>query len=233
MAVVSASAQPIYSSNTVGYAYVTFQEGNNWIGNPFDYAPNTLSSILRDVPVGTTISLWSSALDQFTSASTFDGSSWSVDLTLAPGTGALLTTPILFSNIFVGDALDFGGTLFDGDDLHEPPAFSGPAGLYLFSSKAPASLSGHVFNGPQFPVFESIIGRAPLNGEQVTTLDPVTQTYHTTTFMNGSWDNGDPTLAVGAAAMFNIGPVPEPSVLGLLALGFGAWALRRRLRSWV
>src|SRR5215471_5335762 len=99
MAMVSASAQPVYSSNVVGYANIVFQQGNNWIGNPFDFAPNTLSSILRDAPVGTTVSLWSSTLAQFTPASTFDGSSWSVDLTLAPGTGALLTAPTLFTNI--------------------------------------------------------------------------------------------------------------------------------------
>jgi hypothetical protein len=232
-AVLSARAQTnIYSINVVGYANIVFQQGNNWIGNPLDNAPDTLSTVLSNAPVGTTVSLWNSTVDQFTPSSTFNGSSWSVDVTLAPGTGALLTTPILFTNTFVGNVLDFNGSLYDGNSLHEPPPFSGPNGMYLFSSKTPIALSGHAFN-PQGPysVFESIIGRAPRNGEQVTTLDPVTQTYHTTTFMNGSWDNGDPTLALGAAAMFNIGPVPEPSVLGLLALGFGACALRPRPRA--
>jgi hypothetical protein len=142
----------------------------------------------------------------------------------------LLHTPSDFINTFTGEVLDFNGSPYDGIQLHEPPPFAGPNGLYLFSSKAPAALSGHVFdpiNGP-LAVFQAIIGRDPQQGEQVTTLNPLTQIYTTTTFMNGAWNNGDPSLAVGQAAMFNIGPVPEPSGVSLLALGLGMLSLARR-----
>jgi hypothetical protein len=77
-------------------------------------------------------------------------------------------------------------------------------------------------------VFEAIIGRTPHNGEQVTTLNPLTQTYTTTTFLGGVWNNGDPVLPIGQAAMFNIGPVPEPSALGLLLAGLGVTGIARR-----
>jgi hypothetical protein len=235
MAVVNASAQTnVYSLNVVGYANIGFGQGDNWIGNPLDNTPNTLSNLfIGGAPVGTTISLWNSTLDLFTLASTFDGTSWSSDLTLAPGMGVLLNTPSPFTNTFVGNVLDFNGSLYDGITLHQPPPFAGSPGTYLFSSKAPATLSGHVFNTTlgQFSVFESIIGRAPQNGEQVTTLDPLTQNTHTSTFMNGSWVNGDPVLPLGEAAMFTLLPVPEPSVLGLCGIGLTAFVMLRRRRA--
>jgi hypothetical protein len=46
----------------------------------------------------------------------------------------------------------------------------------------------------------------------------MSQIYTTTTFQNGVWDNGVPTLNVGQAAFFNLEPVPEPAVYNL----FGA-----------
>ena len=77
-------------------------------------------------------------------------------------------------------------------------------------------------------VLQDIIGRGPLNGEQVTTLNALTQTYTTTTYLNGAWNNGDPTLAVGQAGMFNIGPAPEPSSVALMLAGLaGAIVFRR------
>src|SRR5215472_18911032 len=92
MAVVNASAQTnVYSINVVGYANIALGLGNNWIGNPFDNTPNTLSTLFSNAaPAGTTISLWNPTLDAFTLASTFDGSSWSSDLTVAPGMGVEL-----------------------------------------------------------------------------------------------------------------------------------------------
>lgn len=218
------------SLNIVGYVSSIFRPGNTWFGNPLDYGTNLLRLVIPTAPEGTTVSLWSSTLNAYTPTATYSSGMWNGNLMLNPGTGALLTTPSLFTNTFVGQVLDFNGALFDGLNFHEPSPFAGPNGLYLFSSKAPVALSGHVFNpaSGQFSVFEAIIGRAPHNGEQVTTLDALTQTYFTTTFLSGAWNNGDPTLALGQAAMFNIGPVPEPSALALLAAGLGALALARR-----
>jgi hypothetical protein len=133
----------------------------------------------------------------------------------------LLNTPSQFLNTFTGTVENFDGSLL-GDMFAQPPAFSGPNGVYFLSSKTPLVLSGDVFNPPtSSSVFLGILGRAPNEGEQVTTLDALTQTYTTTTFINGAWNNGDPTLAIGEAAMINIGPVPEPSPLALLAAGLG------------
>jgi hypothetical protein len=221
-------------ANIVGYVNTAFQPGDNWFGNPLSYTNDLLSSIVPNAPTGTTVSLWNSAGNQFTPSATWNGSAWSTDLTLAPGTGALLNTPTQFTNTFTGQALNFDGSPLSGIGFvfAEPPPFGGPNGLYLLSSKAPVELSGHVFSPDTTPftmaAFESIIGRLPHDGEQVTTLDPLTQTYTTTTFLGGVWNNGDPSLPVGQAAMFNIGPVPEPSALGLLLAGLGVAGIARR-----
>jgi hypothetical protein len=215
----------------IGYVNVAFEPGDNWFGNPLQYT-NQLDLLIPTAPDGSTVSLWDSTADRFDSTATFDHGTWSTNLTLNPGTGALFHTPSLFTNTFVGIVLNFDGTPYSGS-LTEPPPFAGANGIYLFSSKAPVALSGHVFdpvNG-KLSVFEAIMGRAPNTGEQVTTLDPLTQTYTTTTFLGGVWNNGDPSLAPGEAAMFNIGPVPEPSVLALSAIGTCGLAIARHRRG--
>ncbi len=229
LAAATAPAQ-VYSSNVVGYVNTPFQPGYNWFGNPLDAPPNMLSALIPTAPNGTTVSFWSSTLNLFTPTVTFTGGAWSSDLTLNPGTGAALHTPSLFTNTFVGTVLSFDGSAWGGGAFSQPPPFAGPNGIYLLSSKAPIALSGHVFNSAlsQYSVFESVIGRAPLAGEWVQTLDSLTQVIHQSTFDGSIWVGGDPSLAVGQAAMFNVGPVPEPSALGLLALGLGAFGISRR-----
>jgi hypothetical protein len=85
-------------------------------------------------------------------------------------------------------------------------------GLHLLSCPVPLEIA----------TFQQVVGRDPLNGEWVETLNEATQTYAITTFHTGiGWDNGEPALGVGQAAFFNFGPVlvPEPSVLALASLG--------------
>jgi PEP-CTERM motif len=135
----------------------------------------------------------------------------------------LLTAPSQFINTFTGSVENLDGTIASTDaSFGTAPLFSGPNGVYFLACKTPLLLSGN-------QVLQDIIGRGPLNGEQVTTLNALTQTYTTTTFLNGAWNNGDPTLAVGGAAMINIGPAPEPSSVALMLAGLASvFALRRR-----
>ncbi len=222
-------------AQVVGYVNSTFYAGDNLFGNPLLHAPDDLNSLFGpSTPIGTTVSLWDATLGRFGTSSMWNGSSWSLDLTLAPGTGVLLHTPAPFTNTFTGVVLNFDGTAYHGT-LSQPPPFTGANGTYLFSSRAPVALSGNVFdpNLNEFSVFEAILGRAPYDGEQVTTLNPVTQTYLTTTFSGGVWNNGAPTLQVGEAAFFNIGAVPEPTGLSLLGLGLGVLAVVRRRKAGV
>jgi hypothetical protein len=233
---LSAAAQTnVYSGNVVGYANLPFQVGDNLFGNPLDYEgsnsipQNFLSLLIPTAPAGTTVSLWDSAANNYMPTATFNSGAWSTNLTLNPGTGALLHTPSAFTNTFVGTVLDFDGSWWGGSTFTNPPPFAGPDGLYLFSSVAPLTLAAT--NG--FPAFQYVIGRAPHEGEQVTTLDALHQICTTTTFTGGAWDMGDPVIGVGQAAFFNVGPVviPEPSSLGLILAGFGvAIVIRRSVR---
>src|SRR5271163_4145143 len=111
----SVNAQ-VYSQNLVGYANITFNAGVNLFGNPLDSAPNDLDSIINDdgteiIPNGTTVSLWNPTTDSFGPGSVFNNGSWSVDLTLLPGTGAELIAPSSFSTTFVGNVDGHDGNL--------------------------------------------------------------------------------------------------------------------------
>ncbi len=224
-------------ANIVGYVNLTFQTGANWFANPLNAGNDSLSSIMPTAPDGTTVSLWNTAANQFTTTSTFSGGAWSDNFVLDPGTGALLNAPSQFVSTFTGSVENFDGTppgTGGGVDINftEPPVFSGVNGIYFFGSKAPLALSGNIFQNTapsSYSVFLSILGRAPHEGEQFTTLNAATQTYTTTTFTGGAWNNGVPTLAIGQAGMFNLGPVPEPSSIVLLLAGVASvFALRRR-----
>lgn len=63
--------------------------------------------------------------------------------------------------------------------------------------------------------FLDIIGRDPHEGEWVKTLDATPQTYTVTTFNNGAWDNGPPSILLDKSAYFGLVDVPEPSTYGV------------------
>ena len=224
-AVLASLIRPAHA-NIVGYVNITFQTGANWFANPLlndGGGGDSLSAIMPTAPDGTTVSLWNPSVNQFTTFSTFDSGAWSANLVLDPGTGAMLFAPSQFINTFTGTVENFDGTIASTDNsFGTAPLFSGPNGHYFLASKTPVALSGN-------DVFQDILGRGPLNGEQVTSLNALTQTYTTTTFLNGVWNNGDPTLAVGQAVMINIGPAPEPSSVALMLAGVASViAFRRR-----
>ena len=219
---LAASAQVI-SINVVGYYNLTIHPGQNLIASQLLQTNNTLDYILSGgVPAGSTLAKWDSGANQFLPVSTFDGANWSVNYSLTLGEGALLTSASRWTNLFVGEVghyVPIGGT-----NIWQPNYGNG---LHLLSDPIPRS-------GPMDVMFPNVTGRAPQEGESVQLLDAATQTYITTTFHTDTgWDNGNPTLGVGQAAWFNLGPsvVPEPGALTLMGLGAGALVMfgqRRR-----
>lgn len=226
----AASAQSnVYSLNIIGYVNHPFQAGLNLFGNPLLNTSDSLSVIIPTAPSGATVSLWDATTGRFSQTAVFWNGAWSVDLSLHPGQGALLTSPSAFLNTFVGEVLAPDGSPYDGITLNPPPVFSGPAGVYLLSSACPIELGTSIDSD----TFLYILGRPALSGEKFTWLDPATQELRTTTFENGEWDNGTPQLGVGQAAFFSLEggpgllPVPEPSGVVLLLLGSGILLGRR------
>lgn len=223
MGLALGAAPRLAAIQIIGYVNYAFQPGNNLFGNPLASTNDVLSHVIPSAPEGTSVALWNPVANAFEPASVFSSGAWSLNLSLPPGTGALLHAPVAFTNTFVGVVLAPDGSWWDGGDLLPPPPFAGPNGLYLWSCKSPMQLSAT--NGR--PVFDYVVGRGPLEGEQFIWLDLLTQTYQTTTWSSGSWNNGEPALRVGEAAFFNIGPtgIPEPGAASLLWLEIGllAW----------
>jgi hypothetical protein len=218
-------AQAVFSVNSVGYVNYTFQPGANLFGNPLDATVNDLNTLFPTAPDGTSVRLWHPATQQYLSPSFFVGGAWTMNLALLPGTGALLTTPSLFTNTFVGTVLNADGSAYTGGAIIPPPAFGGPNGLHLLSSKIPLALPASPYEA-----FNLIIGRAPQAGESVARLDAATQTFFTTSFDGLNWDSGVPGLNVGEAAFFTIVPEPGTFALGLCGGVLGvlaAWHGRR------
>jgi hypothetical protein len=219
-------ATQIYSVNIVGYVNRPFAPGSHLFGNPLHHDSNALSLIMPTAPDGATVTLWDQRNEQFLPDSTYvAGSGWTINYVLDVGMGALLTTPMTFTNTFVGEVLQGPDTTPADFDPPLPPVL-GP-GIHLLSSLAPMSDR----------TFEDMIGRSPTEGEFVRMLNSGTQLYTTSTFTGGAWDNGDPVLQIGQAAFFGLNGrsmrpiwVPEPSSFTFLLIGAAGLLARNRSR---
>ncbi len=195
----------VYQTNVVGYVNINFVAGNNLFSNPLETVAydNSLSEIFQaysnhNPPEGTIISLWNPATLQFETNSTFTNGSWTTNLILPPGTGALVIAPSPFITTCEGYPLDHGGnTPTNFNVFPPPPLYTGPNGLFLLGDKAPVTDTGT-------DIFLNLIGRIPFVGEQIITLTG-TNTY----LGNGMWDSV-PALLVGSSAFLNIKSEPPP-----------------------
>ena len=187
-----ASAQPGYTTNIIGYVNVPFVSGSNLFVNPLQTDSNALSELFSNAPPdGTTVSLWDPSMLAFDTNSTFTSGSWSTNLILPPGTGALLVAPLPFTNTFVGDLLNHDGSPATNLVFTAPPVYSGSNGVFLLGDKTPLTDTGT-------NIFLNILGRMPFIGEKVMLLSG-TSTY----LGNGMWDS-IPALGAGGAAFLNI-----------------------------
>jgi hypothetical protein len=197
--VLSVSAQDGF----VGYANRNFDSGSNFFNNPVLAQDNTLSGLISLPPEGTIVSLWDPATSTFDTNSTFTNGSWTTELTLLPGTGALVIAPSAFTITLFGQLLDHEGNIWTNEQLSLPPVFSGSAGLYLLGDKAITTDTGT-------NIFLNIVGRMPFAGEQVIQISGPS-TY----LGNGMWDSV-PTLNLGYAAFLKIQHLPpNPLIISL------------------
>lgn len=208
------------SANVVGYINRTIVPGDNLIANQLNASSgNTINNILMGVADGATFTKWNPLASTFLPLSIFNESSaaWSINYSLNLGEGGLLSSPAATINTFVGEVGPYLNDPGPPRQIGWNPAYAD--GLHLISCPTPFGNA----------TFDEVVGRAPEAGEWVKTLNEAGQTYLTTTFDGSGWDNGSPSLVVGQAAWFNLGPVPEPSALALVGMaGFTMLGLRRR-----
>jgi hypothetical protein len=224
LAAVTLAASLQQAAAIVGFVNHTFPIGYSMFGNPLD-AANNLNSIIPTAPAGATVYLWDDPLQQYTSSSTFNGTSWSTDFTLAPGTAAVMYAPSPFLNTYVGTVLDADGGPYDGFTVNLPPAYPLITGYHLATSRIP--FSGSAFGG--YSLFEIIFGRLPEDGLTFYRWNTPTQTYlQPLIAFGGVWYANDlvtpedPFLNVGEAGFFGQGIVPvipEPGSMTIFALG--------------
>jgi hypothetical protein len=209
----------------VGFANVPLYPGENLIANQFMQGDSSLNTVLvSGTAAGSTFTMWDPLANSFLPLSVYNGTTWSINYILDIGRGGLLDSPMMATNTFAGGVIIYTNVIPDPflSGIRWHPNYAN--GLYLLSIPDPVSASGDT-------LFRDVTDRSPLEGEWVRTLDPVSQTYRTTTYHTGSgWDNGDPSLVYGQAAWFNLGPVamPEPGVLAFLGVGAACWWRRRK-----
>ena len=207
-ALLSHSQSVLGQVEVVGYINSVYYPGTNLIANAVDNGTNDLATLFWQPPDGTTVSFWDPATQTFDSTVVFTaGIGWSQDLILKPGEGALLYTLQQFTNTFQGQVLEPDGSPSNDSQPLRLPLPDRPTGTYLLSCKAPVSLSS-----PDFPVFPFILGRGPQEAEQFTWFDVPSQSYQSTTFKSGVWDNGAPVLPVCNSAFFRIYASPTLSI---------------------
>src|SRR5690349_14723265 len=232
--VLAINARAQGSINIVGYYNLGISPGYNLIANQLSFSNNTLNAIFNPTtPVGSTFTRWDAVAQQFLPVSTYTASGWTINYSLNFGEGGILSSPISWTNTFVGEvspALDPNTMTYNWHPNY-------PNGLQLLSSPVP-------FTGPMDSMFTNVVGRLPQEGVWVAILNPATQAYIITTFHNGlGWDNGDPALSYGQSAWFDLGAglpaslssipvlVPEPSTAILTIAGIATFLFRRRRRA--
>lgn len=130
LAVATASADAVYSSNVVGYVNVDLTAGWNMIANPLDSGNNVLSNVIAEAPLGTAAY---KMVDGAYKISVFDYDEdeemdmWSNDYSLNPGEGVFIKAPEAFTITFVGETKA---------GFHSVPL---PAGWNLVASPTPVA----------------------------------------------------------------------------------------------
>ncbi len=171
----SSFAQTVYSVNSVGFVNVNFPPGFSIACNPLDGAANTVVALFpASTPNGSTVFKFNPAAGNFTSATFFFGSWDNPSMTLVPGEGFFFrnTAATAFINTFAGNVKQ--GTLVT------PLS----AGFTLVSSQV-----------PQSGLAKTDLGLPIDNGDSIFLFR--NNTYVSSTFFFGSWDNGEPTVNVG------------------------------------
>ena len=127
LAVATASADAVYSSNVVGYVNVDITAGWNLIANPLDSGNNVLSNVIPDAPYNTSVYKMVNGEYKITIFDEDEEAWYPEDFTLNPGEGVFINAPEAFTITFVGEVKA---------GFHSVPL---PAGWSIVSSPTPVA----------------------------------------------------------------------------------------------
>ena len=176
-AVVSASAQTVYSVNAVGFVNVNLPPGFSLVSNPLEGATNTVAALFpSSLPNNAQVFKFNSGSGSFQSSTFFFGTWSDPSMTLVPGEGFFFRNPsaTTITNTFVGNVKQ--GT------LTTPLA----AGFTLVASQV-----------PQAGLVATDLGLPVGNNETVFRFDNSTSAYASSTLFFGTWSAGEPSIGVG------------------------------------
>ena len=180
---VAASAQTVYSVNSVGYINLSVPTGFSMIANQLDNGNgNTVADVLT-VPDGTVVFKYNAQTAGYDNNTFLFGAWTDPNMTLNPGEG-------VFINNSSGNPIDltFVGEVPQGDDSNQ----NVPAGFTIQSSVVPQA--GGVGTVLAFPATD---------GDVVFKFNNGTGAYENFTFLFGGWTPSEPSVAVGESFFVN------------------------------
>jgi hypothetical protein len=181
---VAASAQTVYSVNSVGYVNSTFPVGFSMIANPLDAGTgnNTVSALLDPAlfAEGTTIYKFNPSTSNYT-LNVVDFGAWTLpDMTLNPGEGVFIN--VLSSPVTV----TFVGEVPQGD----------------LTQALPAGFSIQASQVPQEGQLDTVLGFPATDGDVVYLFDNGANGYTIHAFDFGDWST-PPVPSVGESFFVN------------------------------
>lgn len=170
---LTSMAQTVYSINAVGYVNLAIPQGFAMIANPLNTTNNTLAALMPTAPDGTIVYKYTGT--GFAISSIDDLGEWSnPNVTLNPGEGCFIRSPIAWTNTFVGEVMQ--GSLSN----------SLPAGFSIRSSQVPQAGTA------------TELGLIPSDGTIVYRLRTTGAGYDIFTADDLGWGT-EPSFAVGQA----------------------------------
>jgi hypothetical protein len=172
LTVASASAaEPVYSVNVVGYHKAAIPANQfKMIANSLQGTNLALSAIMPAPPEGTAVFKFVGS--GYSSAQFNDGAWEGAALTLGPGEGAFIKSPVAFTNIFAGEV------------------------ILLSTNAVPSGYSIRSSVIPQAGLLQTELGFPVAEGDAVFRFNGIS--YVTSQFADGAWEGaGQPNVGVG------------------------------------
>jgi hypothetical protein len=167
------SSAQVYSLNVVGYVNQAVPSGFSMIANQLQGTSTKIADIFNSTTTPNNTAVFKYTGSGYASMTLVDGF-WegdNVDLTLAPGEGAFVSTPSSFTNTFVGEVV-----------LNSTNVV--PSGFSIRSSVV-----------PQSGAIDTVLNYQPGNNDAVFLYQPTTKNYKGYTFVDGGWESDDGTVS--------------------------------------